>query len=330
MAPPVAVVMPVHNALPYLDEAVRSILGQSFADFEFVILDDGSTDGSSEALRAHAARDSRIRLVTAGERLGPVGSSNRVVAEARSPIVARMDADDVSHPDRLRRQLATLEAAPDAGLVASVHDTIGADGRTLRAPDLARLLRRSPFPPFAHGSAMFRRSVFDAAGGYRSGRDYWEDIDLFQRMAGLAQALVIPEPLYSHRIAETSTRRNERREAIACAYARMYRRFEGLPDAPTGAAAAGNSGAVPPEAFRLLGSPALWAGERPGLFRLLVRRGALGFDSDTAAALAWAAWADLSPRSLRFVLRRALALRNRGARAAIAGRPWVEWRPALD
>src|SRR3954469_23280364 len=98
--PPLSVVMPARNALPYLDASIESMLGQSFGDFEFVIRDDGSSDGTAEALRGWAARDRRIRLFE-GERLGLAGSSNFVVQQARAPLVARMDADDLARPDRV-------------------------------------------------------------------------------------------------------------------------------------------------------------------------------------------------------------------------------------
>jgi len=85
--PAVSVVMPVHDALPYLDECVRSVLGQTFADFEFVVLDDASRDGSTEALRRWARGDARIRLFESREKLGLSGSSNFVVRRARAPLV---------------------------------------------------------------------------------------------------------------------------------------------------------------------------------------------------------------------------------------------------
>src|SRR5438445_13136781 len=90
----ISVVMPVYNALPHLDAAVRSILDQDFSDFEFVILDDASTDGSTERLGEWAAADGRIRLLESERNLGPVGSSNLIVEQARAPLIARMDADD--------------------------------------------------------------------------------------------------------------------------------------------------------------------------------------------------------------------------------------------
>jgi len=150
-APSLSVVMPVHNALPHLDAAVHSILGQSFVDFEFVILDDASTDGSRERLRELAALDPRIRLLEVDEKLGPVASSNMVAAAAKAPFVARMDADDVSYPDRLGEQLQVLRDDREAGVVASLCDTIDSAGRILRQPEAWRLARPSPFVPFAHG-----------------------------------------------------------------------------------------------------------------------------------------------------------------------------------
>ncbi|MGI8704621.1 MAG: glycosyltransferase family 2 protein [Sphingomicrobium sp.] len=96
--------MPVHNALPHLDAAVESILRQSFANFEFIILDDASTDGSTERLREWASKDSRIRLLEVTKNLGPALSSEYVACAASTPIVARMDADDVSYPERIEEQ----------------------------------------------------------------------------------------------------------------------------------------------------------------------------------------------------------------------------------
>src|SRR6185295_12021037 len=133
--------MPVRNALPYLDDAVRSILDQSHADFELLIGDDGSTDGSREALTDWARKDDRIRLVLGGAGgKGPAGSANWVAGLARGEIVARMDADDLSGPDRLKAQLAALDANPGAVLVGSLFDCIDRDGRVVRRAS-ARFLR---------------------------------------------------------------------------------------------------------------------------------------------------------------------------------------------
>ncbi|HEX8578851.1 MAG TPA: glycosyltransferase family A protein [Allosphingosinicella sp.] len=327
--PRLSVVMPVHNALPYLDEAIRSITEQTFSDFEFVILNDGSNDGSDAVLRRWAERDARIRLIESDERLGPAGSSNRVVQESGTPLIARMDADDVSHPQRLERQIAIMDQVPDAVLSGCPHDTVDAKGQLVRKADLSRLLRRSPFAPFGHGSIMWRREAFDAIGGYRSACNYWEDIDFVTRIARQGRILVVPESLYSHRIAVTSTRLTSRRGDITQAYGRMYQcleryirgeSYEDLLDAPA-------PDRVAPGTFTLLGSPVVWAGGSPKLLRPLLTGGHLAADLNSAAVLAWTAWADISPRSLRMFLRGYLAIRNRSARRKTAGKAWIEWTP---
>src|SRR5438874_2274990 len=125
----VSVVMPVHNARAYLDQSVTSILRQTHADLEFVILENGSTDGSREALRGWAETDERIRLVEEARTLGLVDSSNTVADLARAPVIARMDADDVSHPTRLARQLEALERDPEAAAIGTLFRGIRPDGR---------------------------------------------------------------------------------------------------------------------------------------------------------------------------------------------------------
>src|SRR6185436_215790 len=181
--PLISVVMPVYNALPFIDQSISSILGQTLDDFEFVILDDASTDESFEHLTAWAAQDKRIRIHKSKERLGLSGSSNVVVAKARSSIIARMDADDVAYPDRLRCQWEVIQNRPDIAVVGTLCNGIDAAGREVRPRDRWRLLRRSGYIPFPHGSAMFRREVFDNVGGYGECAEGGEDQQLFSRMA---------------------------------------------------------------------------------------------------------------------------------------------------
>src|SRR5688572_6642947 len=189
--PLISVVMPVYNALPFLDDSVNSILTQTFTDFEFVIFDDASTDGSVERLRQWAVRDNRIKLHESTTQLGLSGSSNAVVTHARAAIVARMDADDVAHPDRLRRQWQIIETQPDVAVVGTLCIGIGANGREVRPRDRWRLLRRSSYIPFPHGSAMFRRDVFDRVGGYDD-TPGGEDQKLFSKMATQGRVVTLP------------------------------------------------------------------------------------------------------------------------------------------
>src|SRR4051812_1768744 len=127
--PRITVVMPVHNAGRFLDAAIRSIVTQTFSDFEFVIVDDGSTDESVESLQVWARQDHRIRLVVNDRCLGHAAASNLSVSHARAAYVARMDADDISHPERLAREWKVISKAHDVALVGSLSDGIDAEGQ---------------------------------------------------------------------------------------------------------------------------------------------------------------------------------------------------------
>src|SRR4029077_13831807 len=135
----------------------------------------------------------RIQVHECNDRLGLSGSSNAVVSKSQASIVARMDADDVAHPDRLRQQLKILENRPDIAVIGTLCNGIDASGRVVRPRDRWRLVRRSNLIPFPHGSAMFRREVFDAVGGYDEKVVRGEDQDLFSRMAKKGLVVTIPD-----------------------------------------------------------------------------------------------------------------------------------------
>lgn len=323
--------MPVRNAQPYLDEAVESILRQSFSDYEFVILDDASRDGSRERLREWARRDNRIRLIEADENLGPVGSSNRVAEAARAPFVARMDADDVSYPNRIAEELDLLRRHDDVGVVGSLCDMMDRSGRRIRGPEAWRLSRRSVFVPFAHGAMMYRRATFEAVGGYREACEYWEDQDLVIRMAKLSKVAVIPRALYCVRQSTTSTRVVSDQERLEPALDRVYRASDRLRQGKDYEAVIADHDAgsrkLDPRAFIALGSVRLWAGGRPRLFRRLLARGRLSFDPASASALIWTAWASASPGSLRAFLMLLLKVRNRLAGPPPSTEGALDWQP---
>ena len=321
--------MPVHNALPYLDEAVESILAQTYSDFEFVILDDASTDGSSERLQYWARHDPRIRLIQVDKNLGPALSSDRVAREAKAPIVARMDADDISHPDRLKAQVDVLRSDPDVGLVGSLADTIDRTSRKIRGPEGWRLTRHSWFVPFAHGTITYRREIFEKIGGYRRECEYWEDQDLVSRFASISKVVVIPSALYQVRQSTTSTRavsshdRVER--AVDLAYRCIARLEQGRGYDDLLHAPADKSAKVDPRVFIAVGSVSLWSGGQPRLFRRLLRRGRLGFDMRTLTALVWTFWASANAWSLRKFLRMLLMARNNFTPAVHTGDVAVPW-----
>src|SRR5439155_3331867 len=126
--PRLSVVMPVHNGETYLHDAIRSILGQTFADFEVIVVDDQSTDGSLEILRDHEAQDSRVRVVELDDHVGVASALNAGVARAAAPLLARMDADDVARPERFAVQVAEMDGDPSLGLIGGQIRVIGRAG----------------------------------------------------------------------------------------------------------------------------------------------------------------------------------------------------------
>ena len=322
--------MPVHNALPYLDEAVESILAQTFADFEFVILDDASTDGSTERLRQWAARDERIRLIEEPANLGPALSSDKVARAAAAPLIARMDADDISSPDRLAEQVAILADHADVGLVGSLCELITTDGRQVRGPEEWRLARNSAMAPFPHGAMTFRTELFRRVGGYRPACVFWEDQDLAVRLAAVSRVLVIPRPLYLVRQSSTSTRAVSALDRLEQSFDLMFRSMDRLRgkqeyDSLLKAGAERNE-KIDPRALISSGSVILWAGGRPRLFRRMLSRARLGLSRRSIAAIVWSGWASASPATLRLFLDSLHRLRN--ARAGLDPRTPVEWSPA--
>ena len=303
--PQISVVMPVHNALPFLDQSIRSILDQTLADFEFVILDDASTDGSTELLREWARRDQRIHLFESKKHLGLAGSSNAVVAKARAPIVARMDADDIAHPDRLRRQWNIIEGRPDVAVIGTLCNGIDGSGREVRPRDRWRLVRRSVYVPFPHGSAMFRRKVFDQVGGYDETSGGGEDQDLFSRMAALGCVLTLPDVLYSYRYHSSNATLFNGARAITDNHSQN-----------------GNALA----SFYMLGAMRLWAGNPPQLLQPILKTKSLKWSPKTLMILASAIWGHLSPSTLRVFLRSSIRARDLLASMRVKdGRP-CEWR----
>jgi glycosyltransferase involved in cell wall biosynthesis len=301
--PPLSVVMPVHDAEPFLDDSIGSILRQTWSDFELVLLDDASTDATRERLHAWAARDPRIRVFESRRRLGLVGSSNAVVSLARAPTLARMDADDISHPERLERQLGVLGLAPGIVAVGTLWVGIDASGRTVRPRDRWRLVRRSSQTPFPHGSAMFRRSAFDRIDGYREGLT-GEDHDFFRRLTAAGAVVTLPDALYYYR------------------YHAANASLRGDGQAPNAGARSGEAVA----SAYLAGAMRLWSGEPPRMLRALLAHRPLPRRPATIRALAYASWGAVHPASLRGALRGVIRTRDLIAGAwAKDGQPY-SWR----
>jgi glycosyltransferase involved in cell wall biosynthesis len=203
--PVISVCMPVYNTDPYIAEAVESILAQSYRDFEFIIIDDGSTDRSLAILEGYAAQDSRVRL-SSRPNAGYLVRLNEMLDMARGDFIARMDSDDVAMPERFTRQIEFLNAHPEVVAVGSRILAIDSDGDPLlefcKVPDhegidRAHLEIRGGY--INHPAAMIRTGAIRAVGGYRGA--YWpgEDVDLWLRLAEIGRLANLPETLLKYR-----------------------------------------------------------------------------------------------------------------------------------
>lgn len=201
VAPLVSVVMAVLNGSQYLPKVMGDILGQTFTDFEFIIVDDGSSDGSGAALDRYSERDDRIRVIHQENR-GLGAALARGCALARGELIARMDVDDRTHPERLARQVEYMSVRSDVILCGTwAWQAATSDGpdALLAPPDdhnlLLALLERGG-NALVHGSVMFRRNAYvDLGEGYRMPR-YCEDFDLWLRLAERGRLGIITEPMY--------------------------------------------------------------------------------------------------------------------------------------
>lgn len=219
--PRVSVLMAVRNADRTLGDAIASIVGQSFRDWELLIVDDHSTDESSRIIGGFVGRDRRIKPLTAPSR-GLVPALNAGLAAARGEYVARMDADDVCQAERLAEQVALLDSRPELGVASCLvnfgGDPVAGEGyalhvewlNTLLTPE-AIALNRFVESPLANPSAMFRRSLIRRFGGYREG-DFPEDYEFWLRLLeGGVRMAKVPRVLFTWRDSpDRLTRRDAR------------------------------------------------------------------------------------------------------------------------
>jgi hypothetical protein len=202
--PNVSIVMSVFNGERFLCEAVESILGQSLSDFEFIIIDDGSTDRSGSILKAYEARDPRIRIYPQENR-GLIESLNRGCGLARGKYIARMDADDIAVPDRLAWQIDFMEKHPEVAVVGGAvefMDRVGkvlrVAGRPLHNDEIQRVILNQSGVMW-HPTVVIRKAAFVQMGGYRNVVDA-EDYDLWLRMAEMFELANLPQVLLKYRL----------------------------------------------------------------------------------------------------------------------------------
>jgi hypothetical protein len=207
--PLISVVMGAYNAETCIPRAVDSILNQTWSNLEFIILDDGSTDGTSDILRRYARQDSRIRLLQQPNQ-GLTKSLKQGCEIASGEYLVRQDADDVSLPNRIELQFEKIQSDNKAALCTSWVEDMTSDGTTVQ---IHRDLRHSievdgmsiPLVGIpAHGSVMMRKICYEAAGGYRTQFYFAQDSDLWLRMHLQGSFVSVPAPLYQ-RVLSTSS-----------------------------------------------------------------------------------------------------------------------------
>jgi glycosyltransferase involved in cell wall biosynthesis len=222
--------MAVRDGEPYVRDAIESVLSQSVADFEFLIVDDGSTDRTSRIVASY--RDSRIRLTTMDRNVGLSAALNEGVRLAQAPLVARQDADDVSEPIRLERQVAAMNARPELALLGSQAVEITQNGvatGTVRRPMAPASMRWfSVFDnPFIHTSVVFRAEVVRALGGFDAAFDpFSQDYDLWCRVMEEHAVANLPDRLLRYRVSGTSILGSLDADTAKSDYRRRFERIE--------------------------------------------------------------------------------------------------------
>lgn len=236
--PKISVLMSVYNSAPYLRQAVDSILNQTFPDFEFVIIDDGSTDETAAILESYP--DPRLVRLKNPQNIGLTHSLNRGLEALRGEYIARMDADDISVPERFERQLAFLESYPEVGLVGSNMASIDAAGNPLYggrseftggAADGYLRWALHWMNPIPHVTIFARRELLQQ-NRYDPAYNTVEEFELWTRLIQQTKFARMPDVFIQRRIVETSVTRTRRAEQIALhgqLVARELRRLLGKP-----------------------------------------------------------------------------------------------------
>ena len=201
-APKVSVVMSVYNGEKYLKASVDSVLNQTFRDFEFIIINDGSTDSTADILCGY--NDGRMKIIYQAN-IGLTKSLNKGIALAKGEYIARQDADDISLSSRFAEQVKSLDSRPDIFMVISWYIIIDGDGNeiiTRILPDEDKVKNFFKIENMiCHGSVMFRKNRFIELGGYRESLRYGQDRELWKRMISNGSKFsIIERPLYKYRI----------------------------------------------------------------------------------------------------------------------------------
>ena len=217
--PKVSVIMPVYNAKHYLIETLKSIILQSYTDFEFIIIDDGSSDDSLLILQEFQKNEPRLKVISR-ENKGVGCTLNELLLLAKGEYIARMDADDICHPERLSLQVAFLDSHPDHVMVGGQVDAIDPSGRRLMSlvkafehEEIEDALLRSDAFSIIHPAVMLRTQALRNIGGYDESLEIAEDTDMFLRLARIGKIANLQEKVIDYRMHQGSATHSKRHKA---------------------------------------------------------------------------------------------------------------------
>lgn len=203
--PLVSVVMPVFNAEKFVGQAIESILNQTLTDFEFIIVNDASTDNSLQIVNSYKKKDNRIRVFNNKKNLHMSKSLNLGIDQTRADFIARMDQDDISVPERLEIQYEFLRSHPnivivgnDISLIDVNNAIIGNRTYPTTSDQLKKIMFR--YSPFAHPTIMIKKDVYCKIGKYDGAKYPCEDIDFWFRLGRKYEFASIPIPLLKYRV----------------------------------------------------------------------------------------------------------------------------------
>ena len=232
--PIISVLLPVHNGQKYLLEAINSILNQTERDFEFIIINDGSTDLTGSLLQEIEKKEKRITIINGKEKQGLTIALNIGIAHAKGKYIARMDADDMALPERFSKQLEFLENNPEFVIVGCCTLLIDPEGLPIclfsqktshKEIDADHMAGKGG--AICHPASMIRKNALEKIGGYRQTMKNAEDLDLFLRLAEIGQIGNLPEILFKwrmhfHSVGHTyrESQRKSAKKAVLAAFSR--------------------------------------------------------------------------------------------------------------
>ncbi len=203
--PLISVVMPNYNCEQYLDESISSILHQTFSNFEFIIIDDGSTDKSWEIIRKYAKQDKRIIAIHNKKNLWVHKTRNKLLHTAKGTYIAMMDSDDISNPTRLEKQIKFFAEYPSYGLCWTNFTLIDKTGKQVgekQFPETDESIKASFFwrNPFGQNTIMMKSEIIDVIWHYDETLEVAEDLDMWIRISTQYKMYNIQEHLVQYRI----------------------------------------------------------------------------------------------------------------------------------